>query len=46
VRRVEWTWYVHVVAGSGQTGRTGGKCLLWYDLLSVRFTICYSGDQI
>jgi len=21
-----WTWYVHVVLGSGQTGRTRGKC--------------------
>ena len=24
---VQWTRYVHVVAGSGQTGRTAGKCL-------------------
>jgi hypothetical protein len=22
----QWTWYVRVVLGSGQTGRTGGKC--------------------
>ena len=31
----QWTGYVHVVWGSGQTGRTGGKC--WF----VRgFTVC------
>ena len=22
----QWTWYVRVVSGSGQTGRTSGKC--------------------
>ena len=32
---VQWTGYVSVVWGSGQTGRTGGKC--WF----VRsFTVC------
>jgi hypothetical protein len=30
-----WTWYVQVASGSGQTGRTGGKCLF-----VVMFTGC------
>ena len=24
----QWTWYVHAVTGSGQTGRTSGKFYL------------------
>ena len=31
----QWTWYVRVVCGSGQTGRTSGKC--W---LVRRFVVC------
>jgi len=31
----QWTWYVHAVSDSGQTGRTSGKC--WF---VGRFMIC------
>ena len=31
----QWTWYVHIASGSGQTGRTSGKC--WF---VRRFTVC------
>jgi hypothetical protein len=43
----QWTWYVHAVFGSGQTGRISGKCsfVISFTACTV-FYICYSGDQI
>ena len=32
---LEWAWYVRAVAGSGETGRTSGKCSF-----VLSFTIC------
>jgi len=42
----QWSWYVCVVSGSGQTRRTKGKCLLFKALIPVRLSTYYWGDQI